>query len=154
MEIGRKIREVRKSKDLTLKQLATAVGFSEQAISQYELGKRPITIGTLRKIATALDVHISELVSPDLLDDMESSEEYEQQKRFERAIEELEDADFTVYQDEKDHWLAIWRISHEEAGIATIATEAQIISIVTGVLADAEEHKLRYIKRRLITEFK
>ncbi|MDU5251189.1 helix-turn-helix transcriptional regulator [Clostridium perfringens] len=62
MSIGNKIRTIRKSKKITLKELGSKVGFSEQAIGQYERGDRHPTIETIKNIAAALDVPVSELL--------------------------------------------------------------------------------------------
>ena len=60
--LGSNIRKCRQGKKMTMKQLAAIVGVSEQAISQYELGKRTIKIELLRKIATALNVPLADFV--------------------------------------------------------------------------------------------
>lgn len=52
--IGERIREGRKSKSLTLAQLAERTGLSVGFLSQIELGKNSASIETLYRIATAL----------------------------------------------------------------------------------------------------
>lgn len=69
MKVCENIRKIRKEKGLTLKQLATKVGVSEQAISHYERGDRKIKTEMLSKIATALDVTTSELMLDELIID-------------------------------------------------------------------------------------
>lgn len=59
--LGQKIREIRKSKKISSKELGDFVGVSEQAISQYERGLRNIPLENLIKISKALRVTISEL---------------------------------------------------------------------------------------------
>lgn len=56
MAIGETIREYRKKRNLTQKQLGELSGTSESTIKQYELGKRQPRIEQLKKIAEALDV--------------------------------------------------------------------------------------------------
>ncbi len=68
MNIGDNIRKVRKQKNMTLQQLAYILGCSQQNISQYENGKRVPKIDTLKKIATALDVNVNDLL-PNPLED-------------------------------------------------------------------------------------
>ena len=51
-----RIREARKKKALTMKELAQKVGVVESAISMYETGKREPDYSTLVKIADVLDV--------------------------------------------------------------------------------------------------
>ena len=55
-EVGRRIREKRKSRELTLKQLANRTGLSVSLISQIELGKSAASMSTLHKLSTALAV--------------------------------------------------------------------------------------------------
>lgn len=55
-KIGERIREGRKSKSLTLAQLADRTGLSVGFLSQIELGKNSASVDTLYRIATALGV--------------------------------------------------------------------------------------------------
>ncbi len=57
-EIGTKIRNLRKDKNMTLKQLANRTGLSVSLISQIELAKTSASVSTLYKIACALTVKI------------------------------------------------------------------------------------------------
>ena len=61
MDEGNKIKEIRKKKGLTQKQLGERLGVSQTMIAQYENGKRKPKLETLNKIASALDVSVSEL---------------------------------------------------------------------------------------------
>jgi DNA-binding NtrC family response regulator len=54
LEVGHRIRELRHSRPLTLKQLANRTGLSVSLISQIELGKSAASMSTLHKLATAL----------------------------------------------------------------------------------------------------
>jgi DNA-binding response OmpR family regulator len=58
-EVGRRIRERRKERALTLKQLANRTGLSVSLISQIELGKSAASMSTLHKLATALGVKMT-----------------------------------------------------------------------------------------------
>jgi DNA-binding NtrC family response regulator len=58
-EVGRRLRERRKSAGLTLKQLANRTGLSVSLISQIELGKSAASMSTLHKLATALQVKMT-----------------------------------------------------------------------------------------------
>lgn len=62
MNSGKKIRELRKSKGLKLKDLANSLNISEQALSQYERNVRNINLEMLKKIAIALDVSLISLL--------------------------------------------------------------------------------------------
>ncbi len=59
--LGAKIRQLRKDRSLTLKQLANKTTLSVSLISQIELGKSAASVSTLRKLATALGVSMSYL---------------------------------------------------------------------------------------------
>jgi transcriptional regulator with XRE-family HTH domain len=64
LSIGENIRRIRRIKDLTMKELATMVGVSEQGMGNYERGDREPNINMINKIAAALDVSVSELIGP------------------------------------------------------------------------------------------
>jgi DNA-binding NtrC family response regulator len=59
--IGSKLRDLRKNRALTLKQLATHTGLSVSLISQIELGKSAASVSTLHKLSTALGVSMAQL---------------------------------------------------------------------------------------------
>lgn len=61
MSIGNNIRNIRKEKGLTLKQIADIMGCSPQLISQYESGKRQPKLETIKKIAVALECQVSDI---------------------------------------------------------------------------------------------
>lgn len=58
---GVRIAAIRKSRGLTQQQLAEKVNMSVVAIAYIETGKRWTRLGTLMKIATALEVDLDEL---------------------------------------------------------------------------------------------
>jgi DNA-binding NtrC family response regulator len=59
--IGETIRQLRKERRLTLKQLANRTALSVSLLSQIERAESSASIGSLFKIATALDVRVSDL---------------------------------------------------------------------------------------------
>ncbi len=59
--VGARLREKRTAAGLTLKQLANRTGLSVSLISQIELGKSAASVSTLRKLAAALGVSMSDL---------------------------------------------------------------------------------------------
>ncbi|CAM3118876.1 helix-turn-helix transcriptional regulator [Streptobacillus felis] len=62
-EIGKNIREIRKSKNITMKQLANEIGTTEANISRYEKGIiKDIPLKNLEKIARFLNVTLNELL--------------------------------------------------------------------------------------------
>ena len=63
MDIGKKIKEARKAKNMTQEELGNIVGVQKSAIAKYDSG-RVVNIkrSTLQKIASALNIRPSELV--------------------------------------------------------------------------------------------
>ncbi|MCU0676420.1 MAG: response regulator [Myxococcota bacterium] len=59
--IGETIRNLRKERDLTLKQMSRRTGLSVSLLSQIERAESSASISSLYKVATALDVRVSEL---------------------------------------------------------------------------------------------
>ena len=59
--LGLKIKELRKQKKLTQEKLAEMLNLDAGYISKFEVGRNFPTIGTLEKIAKALDVELYEL---------------------------------------------------------------------------------------------
>ena len=59
VEIGQRVRELRRAKGLTLKQVASRAHHSLSLISQIEHGRCAASLSTLYKIATALGVTLS-----------------------------------------------------------------------------------------------
>ena len=63
--IGRRIRELRDDKSLTLKDLSTRSGVSVSMLSKIENSRTLPPISTYARIATALDVSIGEIITED-----------------------------------------------------------------------------------------
>jgi DNA-binding NtrC family response regulator len=59
--IGRQIRDLRKNRQLTLKQMARRTNLSVSLLSQIERAESSASVSSLFKVATALDVRITEL---------------------------------------------------------------------------------------------
>lgn len=62
MTFGQKVKEIRKKKNLSQQQLGQIMGIKQQTVAQYEKAIDQPKLSTVRKIAEALDVTISELV--------------------------------------------------------------------------------------------
>jgi transcriptional regulator with XRE-family HTH domain len=65
MNFGERIREIRKQKELTLRQVAEAAGIDFTYLSKIENGRIPYTpaVATIRDLATALKVDAIELLT-------------------------------------------------------------------------------------------
>ncbi len=71
MTTGEKIRDMRKSRGMTLQELANKLGCSQSAISQYERGVRQASAPTLAKIAKALQCTLWDITNHDDLQQMQ-----------------------------------------------------------------------------------
>jgi DNA-binding NtrC family response regulator len=60
-DIGRQIRDLRKARGLTLKQVARRTNLSVSLLSQIERGESSASVSSLFKVATALDVKLTDL---------------------------------------------------------------------------------------------
>ncbi|HEX7759180.1 MAG TPA: helix-turn-helix transcriptional regulator [Caulobacteraceae bacterium] len=60
--MSNRIQELRESRGLTLRDVATKIGTSNQQISHLELGKRHLTVEWMVRLATVLECHPWELV--------------------------------------------------------------------------------------------
>lgn len=67
MDIGKRIRRLRKAGKLTLEELARATGLSQPFISQIERDIKTPSIETLSRICAALGVTLAEFFSPGIL---------------------------------------------------------------------------------------
>ena len=63
VNVGRKIRDLRKSKGLSLKQLAEGAGVSASLVSQIENNRVDPSLSTLRKIALTMGVPVFALIA-------------------------------------------------------------------------------------------
>ncbi len=61
-QIGKKVRKLRKTKDLKLREVAEEVGISSSYLSQFESGKVGISFSTLMRLAHYFDQNVSDLV--------------------------------------------------------------------------------------------
>ena len=59
MKVGEKIRDVRKSKRIRQKVLARMVGISAGALTNFEKGRRRVSLDWLQKISEALDTPVA-----------------------------------------------------------------------------------------------
>ncbi len=61
VEVGERLRAIRKLRRKTLKEVAGAAGLSESFLSQLERGRTNATIATLQRLSTALGIEVSDL---------------------------------------------------------------------------------------------
>lgn len=65
VDVGRRLREIRRARRLTLREVAERAGLSESFLSQIERGRSGASIASLQRIASALELAVSDLFSPD-----------------------------------------------------------------------------------------
>lgn len=90
MTIGNNIKELRKAAGITQKELAKRCGLATGTIQQYELGKREPRHEKLKKIATALNTSVSELMLQGLEPSPETIELMEDVLAFAEKVDESE----------------------------------------------------------------
>jgi transcriptional regulator with XRE-family HTH domain len=67
VQFGRRLRQLRRQKDLTQEQLADAAGISVDMLSNIERGVNAPSFATLEKLAKGLELSIKELFAFDTL---------------------------------------------------------------------------------------
>jgi transcriptional regulator with XRE-family HTH domain len=65
LDVGRRLREIRRARRLTLREVAARADLSESFLSQIERGRSGASIASLQRIAAALELAVSDLFSPD-----------------------------------------------------------------------------------------
>lgn len=62
-KLGKKIKQLRESKDISVQNLAEQIGMSRMELYRIEAGEVNSSINVLRKISKVTDISISELVN-------------------------------------------------------------------------------------------
>ena len=86
VEFGKKIRQLRKEKNLTQKQLASLIGVKNSVISFYEVGDRFPSPEVIRKLAIALHVSTDYLLGIEKNETVDVSGLDEKEKSLIRAL--------------------------------------------------------------------
>ena len=68
MNIGERIKKARQEKGLSQKALGQMLGVSQQMIGQWESASANLTVETIQKIATALEVSLSNIMGKEEFD--------------------------------------------------------------------------------------
>jgi len=69
--LGKRIRELREQRETTRKLLAQAANISERYLGQLESGEANVSIMLLRRIATALNITLGDIMTPEYKDSVE-----------------------------------------------------------------------------------
>ena len=79
-KLGKRIKELRKSKGYTQERLAELINMEQNSISIIESGRNFPTLVTLEKIANVLEVDLSDFFNYDYFNDMEFVKQYTQNR--------------------------------------------------------------------------
>jgi len=60
--LGRRIRSLRRARDLSQEQLAEKAGISDKYLGELERGQKNVSVSVVERISAALDVEISDLL--------------------------------------------------------------------------------------------
>lgn len=140
-DFAEKLKRIRKEKRITQKALGEAVGISEVMIGQYERSLRFPKIEMRFKLANALGVSISDLLSDDEIEDESSS-------KFKNSVQYLENAGFTIEQDETDQEYDKFQICNKN-GTVEVMQKQRLIDLVESVIKEGEEYKEQFIIDKL-----
>lgn len=64
LDLGQRVRELRKAKDWTLEQAATKAGLARSTLSKIENGQMSPTYDALKKVAVGLEISVPQLFTP------------------------------------------------------------------------------------------
>lgn len=139
------IRNIRKQNGLTQKEFGEILGISDVMVGQYERGVRRPKIEMLTKISKDFNTPLKDLLPDELASELEDQE-------FTKACEYLDEAGFTVVQDEKDFERNVYQIDHPDHGTVTTETKEYILNLIQRVLNDSIAIQEKYIVKRLQIE--
>lgn len=139
------IRNIRKQNGLTQKEFGEILGISDVMVGQYERGVRRPKIEMLTKISKDFNTPLKDLLPDELASELEDQE-------FTKACEYLDEAGFTVVQDEKDFERNVYQINHFDHGTVAIESEEYILNLVQRIVEDSKAIQDNYIAKRLQIE--
>ena len=146
IQVGNRIKEIRKSKGLSQREVAKRLNMAFSTYSNYENNNREPNFETLKRIADVLDVSIAQLVNDEAVADEEMS-------LFHQFSEYLDLLDLSLEQDETDIEYDRYQIVSKEQGTISVLTHWELQHIFESILKDADDRKEKYIKNRLAAEF-
>lgn len=86
VEFGERLRQLRKEKKLTQKQLASLIGVRDSVISFYELGDRTPSSDVVKKLAVALHVSSDYLLGIEKTESIDISDLSEEDRLLVRSL--------------------------------------------------------------------
>lgn len=149
MIVGQRIQSARKAKGWTQKELADRLDLATGTVQQYELGKRSPSIDTLQAIARLLSTSVDALTST-----AEPDDEYEMIIGvLELARIKVDPSGFNSGGGSDGDTLYIYHADDPEPIEEREEIEyKRLAEIIHKVLADSEDNKKAYIRKRLEAE--
>lgn len=149
MCVASNIQQARKAAKLTQAQLAEKIGKGFSTVQKYELGLANPPIDVLRKIAEALEVPLTDLVSQDTSDD-----EYELIcDTLAAAGLHIAPSGFNAGEGPDGDLFYISRVEDpDDPDTRKEIKYDRLAELIHSVLADAEKKKIEYLQKRLEAE--
>lgn len=136
--------ELCKERNVSASFVMKEIGLNKSNATFWKRGSIPKG-DTLQKLAQYFNVSVDYLLGKE---EVEEKAEHE----FQKACEYLEEAGFTLDQDEKDHERGVYQICHFDHGTVTTKSQAEIVALVQGIVEDSISIQEEYISRRLKIE--
>ncbi|MBS4980689.1 MAG: helix-turn-helix domain-containing protein [Lachnospiraceae bacterium] len=135
MTFGEKVKEIRKRKGLSQLELGEKMNISQQAVAKYERINDPPKLTTVRKIADALDITISELIDDwgkytleEISSDIDKETVYKNSHRLIEKLESIEDENGELNQELLEKELqSIIKITKEAAALSNVFEDSQLL---------------------------
>lgn len=105
MTVGENIRRIRKEKGLTQKQLGERLNMTQSAIGQFENDKTSPKIETIDKIASALGVHIVDIMEQFTMAQYKTTSEYHNLEKRVNAVDGIIAILIDIYGKVEDKYL-------------------------------------------------
>lgn len=146
IQIGSRIKEIRKSQGLSQRDIAKKLDMAFSTYSNYENNNREPSFEILKKIADILGVSVAQLVSDEAVAEEETS-------LFQQMIEYLNELGLSLDQDESDMEHDRFQVVSVEHGTIALLDRAELLNLFESIQKDADAMKERYIIKRLSLEF-
>ena len=137
--ISRNITMHRKSCKLSQKELAEQLNTKPSTVSSWEQGASTPNAEMLFEICRIFKIS---------MDEMYGIDEDQTERQFLRVVQYLEDAGFSIEQDEKDQEYDNFQICNE-SGTVDIMQKQNLIDLVESVIKEGEEYKEHFIIDKL-----
>lgn len=146
IQVGNRIKEIRKSRGFSQREVATKLNMAFSTYSNYENNNREPNFETLKRIADILGVSVAQLVNDEAVADEETS-------LFQQMMDYLDEINLSLDQDESDIEFDRFQIVSAEHGTIALMSRSELQNIFESIIKDADSRKEKYIIKRLLAEF-